>query len=88
MALVVPTGPTPRYPRCRHSTEPVDIDELVTHFRCPACSRPYPLYQGEHPAKFWLLVAAELTIKIAALVATMARVLPRVPDMVWRRLVR
>lgn len=53
-------------PRCGGDTRPVRLNELTTHYRCPAdgCDPP-SIYMGEHPAKFWTLLVAEILYKIA-----------------------
>lgn len=65
-------------PRCGGPTEPDRLDELVVHFYCadPECSPDHPLYEGEHPAKFWALFSVELSVKTAKLVYHLLRLLP------------
>lgn len=65
-------------PRCGGPLEPDRRDELVVQYHCadPECNPPHPLYQGEHPAKFWALFLLELATKTAKLVYHLLRLLP------------
>jgi hypothetical protein len=56
----------------------VPVDELTTHYRCPAddCEPP-GMYMGEHPAKFWTLLVVEVSVKICLAVYVAAKRIAR-----------
>lgn len=53
--------------RCGTPCEPVPVDELTTHYRCPAedC-KPWNIMSRQGPVLFWACFTLEVTSKIVS----------------------